>query len=144
MWEVDLLQYHQGVPDVLVTWRSMNRMHRRKTQCKRGAESNPRQLAAEEEREVTARAFSTYGLPLEMVTSFRYPVWVISAVDDDWPAVVRNLSRVRAVWKRKIKIHSREGGAPRMSNFFFKAVVQVLLLFGLETWVVTPRIGNGP
>ena len=37
---------------------------------------------AEEEREVTARAFSAYGSPLEMVTSFKYLGRVISATDD--------------------------------------------------------------
>ena len=29
-----------------------------------------------------------------------------------------------------------------MSGFFFKAVVQAVLLFGSETWVVTPHIGK--
>ena len=59
-------------------------------------------------------------------------------VDDDWPSVARNLSLARAVWKRMTRILSREGAEPRVSVFFFKAVVQVVLLFGEETWVVTP------
>ena len=29
-----------------------------------------------------------------------------------------------------------------MSGFFFKAVVQAVLLFGTETWVVTPHMGR--
>ena len=29
-----------------------------------------------------------------------------------------------------------------MSVTFLKAVIQAILLFGLETWVVTPRIGR--
>ena len=29
-----------------------------------------------------------------------------------------------------------------MSGFFFKAVVQAVLLFGLDTWVVTPCMGR--
>ena len=40
------------------------------------------------------------------------------------------------------RILSREGAAPRVSGFFFKAVVQVVLLFVLETWLVTPRMGK--
>ena len=36
------------------------------------------------------------------------------------------------------KIHSREGEEPRVSVFFFKVVAQAVLLFGAETWVVTP------
>ena len=34
----------------------------------------------------------------------------------------------------------REGADKRVSGNFFKAVVQVVLLFGAETWVLTPRI----
>ena len=36
----------------------------------------------------------------------------------------------------------REGEDPCTSGTFDKAVVQATLLFGLETWVMTPRIGS--
>ena len=39
-------------------------------------------------------------------------------------------------------IISREGAAPRVSGLFYKAVVQSIMLFGAETWVVTPRMGK--
>ena len=39
-------------------------------------------------------------------------------------------------------ILSREGVAPRVSGFFFKAVVQSVMLFGAETWVVSPGISR--
>ena len=58
--------------DMLVPWNSLNGTHRRMAQYKRGSELKMHQLAAEEEREVTVRDFSTYGRPLEMVTSFKY------------------------------------------------------------------------
>ena len=38
------------------------------------------------------------------------------------------------------KILSREGADKRVSGKFFKAVVQQVLLFGEETWVLNPRI----
>ena len=38
------------------------------------------------------------------------------------------------------RILSREGADRRVSGNFFRAVVQQVLLFGAETWVVTPRI----
>ena len=41
-----------------------------------------------------------------------------------------------------MRIFSREGADPRMSGVFFKALVLVVLLFGAETWVVTPRMGR--
>ena len=64
------------------------------------------------------------------------------AAEDDWPAVVRNLSRERVVWKRMPEIYSREGADPRVSGFKKKSVVQAVLLFSAETWVVTPRMGR--
>ena len=57
--------------DVLLTWRSLNGMYWRIEQYKRGVERKKRRLAAEEEREVTARAFSAYERPLEMMNYFR-------------------------------------------------------------------------
>ena len=39
-----------------------------------------------------------------------------------------------------MQILSREGADKRVSGNFFKAVVQAVLLFGAETWVLTPRI----
>ena len=67
---------------------------------------------------------------------------MISSADNGWPLVVRNLSRARAVWDRITRIISREGAELRVSGFFFKAMVQAVLIFGSETWTVTPRMGR--
>ena len=78
---------------------------------------------------MTSRAFSAYGRTLEMVPSFKYLGRLLSAADDDWPAVIRNRTKARAVWRRMSRILSREGARPRLSDFFFKDVVQSVLLF---------------
>ena len=65
---------------------------------------------------------------------------MILVADDDWPSVARNLSRERAVWKRMIIILIRKGAEPRVSRFFFKAVVQAVMLFSADTWVGTPHM----
>ena len=77
-----------------------------------------------------------------MVTYFKYPGRVVSATDDDLPAVVRNLAQAKTVWRRMLHILSREGATPRVSGFFFKAVIQAVLLFREGAWVVTPRMGK--
>ena len=51
-----------------------------------------------------------------MVTSFKYLGRVISAADDNWPAVLKNLARARKVWSRMSRILSREGAALRVSG----------------------------
>ena len=77
-----------------------------------------------------------------MLTSFKYVGRVISATDGNWPAVVSNLARAKSVWRRMLLILSREGVTARVSGFFLKAVIQEVLLFGAETWVVTPCMGT--
>ena len=77
-----------------------------------------------------------------MVTSFIYLGQVISVTDDDWKEVVRNLAQEKTVWRRISWILSREGATPRVSDFFLKAVIQAVLLFGAETLVVTPHMGT--
>ena len=115
--------------DMMVTRKGLNGMHRRMAHCTWGAERKRQQLLAEEEREVTARAFSSYGSPLEMLTSFNYLGRVISEADNDWTVVVSNLSWEKKVWRRMLRIISREGVAPQVSGVFFKAVIQAVLLF---------------
>ena len=122
---------------MLVPWKALNGTHRRIVQCAQGSERKRRRLAVDEEREVTSRAFSAYGLPLYMVTSFKYLGRVISAVEN-----VKNLSRERKVWSRMLRFLSREGAVPRLFGFFFKAVIQAVLIFGAETWEVTPHRGK--
>ena len=73
-----------------------------------------------------------------MVTSFRYLGRVVLAADYYCLALVRNYSRARALWERITRILIRKRAEPRLSDFFFKAMVQVLLIFSAETWVFTP------
>ena len=64
----------------------------------------------------------------------------MTARDDDWLAVAGNLAKARRSLGRLQIILSREGATPRVSGSFFKGVVQQVLLFGAETWVVTPKM----
>ena len=88
----------------------------------------------------TERAFEAYGKLLETVSIFNYLGRVMTAVDDDWPSVAGNLVKARKSWGRLLRILSREGADNRVLRNFFKAVVQEVLLFGAETWVLIPRI----
>ena len=60
------------------------------------------------------------------------------ASDDDWLEVVGNLikSSYSLVWLSIILV--QEGGNPRVAGMFFNAVSQAVLIFGSETWVMTP------
>ena len=75
-----------------------------------------------------------------MVKSFKYLGRVLLVADDDWPTVVRDLVKAQTVWWRMSKILSREGARPQVSGYFFKSVIQLVLLFDAEFWVVTPHM----
>ena len=93
-------------------------------------------------RERAERAFQAYGRMLETVTSFKYLGQVLTVGGDNWPVVVRNLKKARRSWARLTRILGQEGAKPRVSGMFFKAVVKAMLLFGSETWVLTPHMGQ--
>ena len=93
-----------------------------------------------EPRESLKRAFKAYREPLENVTAFRKLVQVLTAVDNDWLAVVGNLGMARKSWGWLFRILSREGADPKVSEHFYKALTQAVLMFGAEKWVLTPRM----
>ena len=65
---------------------------------------------------------------------------VVTVVNDDLPAVASNLQKSRKSWGQMSRILIREGADPKVSGHFFKAVVQVVLLFGAGTWVLTCKM----
>ena len=74
------------------------------------------------------------------MSEIKYLGRVLTATDDDWPAVVGNLRKARRSWGRLSRVIGREGADPKASRAFYIAVTQAVLLFGLETWVLTERI----
>ena len=75
-----------------------------------------------------------------MVKEFRYLGRVLTATDDDWPAVARNLHRARATWGRLARIMGREGADPKVSRNFYIAMTQQVLLFRAESWALTGKM----
>ena len=62
--------------------------------------------------------------------------------DDYCPEVVGTLRKAQKSCERMASILGWEGTFPRVLGVLFKAVVQAVLLFGSETWVLTPRMGR--
>ena len=87
-------------------------------------------------RESMEMAFEVYWKQIEAVPRFTYLGRVMTAGDDDWSAVAGNLAKARKSCGRLQGVLRREGATPRISGNVFKAVVQQVLLFGAETWVL--------
>ena len=94
----------------------------------------------EELRNISESYFQAYREPSENVTLFTYLGRVMTVGDEYWPAVARNLRKARKIWVRMTRIMIREGTYPKVSGLFFNAVVQAVLIFGAELWVLTPRM----
>ena len=64
----------------------------------------------------------------------------MTATDDDWQAVIANLQKARNRWYCMAYILGQKSADIQMPGIFYVAVVQAILPFGSEVWVVTPRI----
>ena len=73
---------------------------------------------------------------VENVTTFRHLGSPLDQMDDDWPSVWRNNMRARSVWGRLGTLLQQEGADTRVVEMFYRAVVQAILLYGSETWVL--------
>ena len=51
-------------------------------------------------------------------------------MDDDWPAINRNLLKNRQIWDRFSRILAREGAPPQVLGNFYKLLGQLILFFG--------------
>ena len=89
---------------MLVPWRALNGRQHATAMCKKVAERKRRRMAEAELRDSTERPFEAYGKPLEAVATFNYLGWVMTAGDDDWPAVAGNLVKARKSWVRMSRI----------------------------------------
>ena len=74
------------------------------------------------------------------VPLFKYSGRILSSSDNYCTAVEQNMRRVWGKWGRMVKILGREGVDRRTAGIFYVEMVQSVLLFGSETWVVTPQI----
>ena len=76
------------------------------------------------------------GKLVEKVVTFKYLGWPLDQTDDGWLLVRLDIKRERKVWGRLGKILRREGPVPRVLEMFCRVVIQVVILFGLDTWVL--------
>ena len=60
--------------------------------------------------------------------------------DNDDQAVRSNLGKARGVWGRLARVMRAENASPRVCGMFYKATVQAVLLYGSETWNLSPAM----
>ena len=91
-------------------------------------------------QEISERVFHAYVSPLYNVMAFNYLGRATTSEYDNWTAVASNLQKARNSWGHMLRTLSWEGGDPKVLGKLFKAVVHAVLIFGVEMWVLTPRM----
>ena len=77
---------------------------------------------------------------IEGVERFKYLGRLMERSDDYCPSVLRNIRKASQLWGRNGKLLWREGEDPAVSAEFYCVVVQAVLLFGSETWVLKEKM----
>ena len=74
---------------------------------------------------------------IEGVEVFKYLRRILNRSDDNCPAVIRSIWKARQLWGRLGKFIRREGAGLAESAKFYCALVQAVLLFGEEAWLLS-------
>ena len=74
---------------------------------------------------------------MEQVEVFKYLGRLLAQDDDDIQTIRAQLQKARATWARVGQVLRAENVPPRVAAKFYKAVVQAVLLYGSETWVLS-------
>jgi hypothetical protein len=68
---------------------------------------------------------------------FKYLGRLLAMDVNNMPAVRANLKKARKCWKMFSRLLTGENMSPRVCGMFYRAVIQSVLLFGSESWVLT-------
>jgi hypothetical protein len=82
--------------------------------------------------------FCASGEDLERVEVFRYLERLISYDDTNNQAMWSNLRKARGCWAWVSCVLRAENATPKTCGMFYKATVQAVLLYGSETWSLSP------
>ena len=111
--------------------------HHNSVECRKFTERRTRYFRAQRQADALEVNFSIGGAEIERVKQFRYLGRILDENDDDNHALQRQLARARTKWGRIASVLRSQGVKPRAMGYFYKAIVQTILLYGLETWVLS-------
>jgi hypothetical protein len=116
----------------------LNGGHHRTELCQRGWERKRQHAAALRSQEALGRSFTAYGEELERVEVFKYLGRLIAYDDANTQAMRLNLRKARGCWAWISHVLRAENANARMRGMFYTATVQAVLLYGSETWSLSP------
>ena len=109
--------------------------HQATKTCKKWADKMERYFQQQRQNVVQEEThFYVRGRELERVTEFKYLGRMMQDNDDDDAAYRRQLQRARQKWARFGQVLRKQEATPKVMGYFYKAVIQAVLLYGAETW----------
>jgi hypothetical protein len=106
--------------------------------CSRLAQRHTeRQRFATQVTAATTASFSIGGKPIDRVDDYLYLGRILRWNDSDDAAVAARLSKARSTWGRMSPILRAANANPKVMARFYLAVVQAILLYGSESWVIS-------
>ena len=77
------------------------------------------------------------------MNNFKYLGRILNDNDNDLSAVEAQLTKARMTWGRIGKvINKRSGSNIKIMSIFYKVIVQSVLLYGSESWVLNEKARN--
>ena len=83
--------------------------------------------------------FYVGGNEIDRVHNFMYLGRLLSDDDDDSPAIDSNLRKARARWGKLVNILKREGANATIMSKFYMTIIQAVLLYGSDSWIIKDR-----
>ena len=111
--------------------------HQRSADCKRFTDIRQKREQAKVQEAATQFVFTVNGTPIKVTKQFKYLGRILDDTDKDQPAISRNLQRAREKWGMIGRILSKKGADPKIMGSFYKVIIQSVLLYGAESWVIS-------
>ena len=89
-----------------------------------------------EKRTALKAKFEIYGNNINRVREFKYLGRILDEKDDDSVAASRQLQRAKNKWNRIANVLKTQGVGSKIMGYFYKAIVQAVLLYGSESWML--------
>jgi hypothetical protein len=119
---------------------SVNDAHLASRSCRQKTIRLHQRILASTCQQLASRvSFSVDNTLIENVSEFRYLGRVLDSSDSDDKAVDYNLKNARARWGCMVRLLTGDGIRCRTLARFYMAIVQAVLLYGSETWVLSQR-----
>ena len=84
--------------------------------------------------------FHIKGEQIKQVQSFQHLGWIIHEENSDWSALFHDLKKARKCWGMLARILDKDSATFQAKGMFHGAIIQSVLLCGVETWMVAPAM----